>query len=217
MIMDEIKSRFSVRMFKDHPVPEDKIEEILEAARLAPSAINVQPWQFIVIRDEETKKKLSTLAQGQPHVASAPVAIMCCADTETWGHDNYSKIIKSRLNITEERAKLLLGSPAFNPALKGKEAVMLRAVEQVTYAISYMTLQAKSSGLDACIIGGILNDITDATAESYINFKKSLNMPDNLILVSLLLIGYKHENCPLPEKDRKSLREIVSFEKFNNR
>ena len=54
-----IKKRRSIRKFKPDPIPDDKLKIILEAARLAPSAGNRQPWRFVVVREDETRKKLA--------------------------------------------------------------------------------------------------------------------------------------------------------------
>jgi nitroreductase len=57
-ILDVVKHRRSIRQFLDRPVERDKIMMCLEAARLAPSAVNSQPWKFIVVDDPQIKKKL---------------------------------------------------------------------------------------------------------------------------------------------------------------
>lgn len=61
-LLDLIKHRKSVREFIDKPIERDKIMMCLEAARLAPSASNSQPWKFIVVDDNETRKRLCNLA-----------------------------------------------------------------------------------------------------------------------------------------------------------
>jgi len=60
-ILDIIRSRRSVRKYIDEPVQDITINEILEAARWAPSGLNNQPWRFVVIKDESFKKKISEL------------------------------------------------------------------------------------------------------------------------------------------------------------
>ncbi|MGB9749592.1 MAG: nitroreductase family protein [Caldisericia bacterium] len=57
MILKEILERYSVRKYKKEDVPEELVKEVIEAARLAPSANNKQPWKFIVVRDFEKRKK----------------------------------------------------------------------------------------------------------------------------------------------------------------
>jgi nitroreductase len=73
-----IQTRRSVRAYKPDAVPQDKIDRILEAVRLAPTAANRQPFAFIVIRDEATRTALKA-AYGQPWFYEAPVIICACA------------------------------------------------------------------------------------------------------------------------------------------
>lgn len=76
--MDTIKTRRSVRKFKETPVPEGLMKEVLNAARLAPSADNTQPWRVIVVMDEQLKSRLSAAAQGQKFIAQAPIVLVVC-------------------------------------------------------------------------------------------------------------------------------------------
>jgi len=77
--MEAIRKRRSIRRYKADQVPEDVLNEILEAARLAPSAGHRQPWHFIVVRDAETRRKLAISSWA----AEAPVVIVGCVDTKS--------------------------------------------------------------------------------------------------------------------------------------
>jgi len=57
-LYEATKSRYSVRSYLNKPVEQEKLDRILDAARLAPSGSNRQPWKFVVVRDAETRKKL---------------------------------------------------------------------------------------------------------------------------------------------------------------
>ena len=74
-VTEAILKRKSIRKYRNEPIPEDKLQKVLEAARLAPSASNQQQWKFVVVRDAEKRKQLSIAANGQAHVASAPAVI----------------------------------------------------------------------------------------------------------------------------------------------
>ncbi|RLC40210.1 MAG: nitroreductase [Candidatus Nealsonbacteria bacterium] len=74
-VFEAITKRRSVRKYKPEPIPEEKLRRILEAARLAPSAHNAQEWRFIVVREEERRKKIAE-ASHQSFVAEAPVIIV---------------------------------------------------------------------------------------------------------------------------------------------
>ncbi|MCD6521845.1 nitroreductase family protein [Candidatus Calescamantes bacterium] len=73
-----IEERRSVRSFRVDPIPDDVLLRILEAARKAPSANNFQPWKFIVVKDEEKKRKIADFCMGQNFIAEAPVVIVAC-------------------------------------------------------------------------------------------------------------------------------------------
>lgn len=78
------KERFSVRTYKDVPVEEGKIIQVLEAGRIAPSAVNFQPLHFIALRDGETKKKVA-LSYKRDWIEKAPVIIAVCGDhSKSW-------------------------------------------------------------------------------------------------------------------------------------
>ncbi|HHE39266.1 MAG TPA: nitroreductase [Candidatus Cloacimonetes bacterium] len=77
-VMPCIKNRFSVRKFLNKPIEQEKIDILLESARLAPSASNKQTWKFIVIKDKEKRKKLSAICKDQKFVSEAPITIAIC-------------------------------------------------------------------------------------------------------------------------------------------
>jgi len=77
-VFTAIQNRRSVRKYMDKPVEEEKLYRIMEAARLSPSAKNGQNWKFVVVKDEETRKRLVDEAIKQPFVGEAPVIIVCC-------------------------------------------------------------------------------------------------------------------------------------------
>ncbi len=78
MLLNCIKERYSVRKFQNKPVEQKKLDVILEAARLAPSASNKQTWKFVVIKDREKRKQLTEICRGQKFVSEAPITIAIC-------------------------------------------------------------------------------------------------------------------------------------------
>jgi len=83
-IYELIALRKSVRTYRQEDIPQDILQRILEAARLAPSASNRQEWRFVVVRDQIKRNKLAKAACDQAFVSEAPVVLACCADTD--GH-----------------------------------------------------------------------------------------------------------------------------------
>ena len=217
MVFSAIKDRYTVRSFSDQDISDAVLLDILEAGRLAPSWVNVQPWHFIVVRDKDTKELLSHVAHNQPHVAQAPVVIVCCGDSKSWERENYKQILESRPGITEERVNALLNNPAFNPKLRGEEAVTCRTLEELTYAIAYMTIEAETQGVGACIVGYIGNELTESIPDVYKQVRERLNLSDNIMMITLLLLGYPAPDLQKPPKNRRALEEIISFEKYGNK
>jgi len=87
-VFEAIKKRRSVRAYTSEKVSEEDVEKLIEAARLAPSAGNIQPWEFILVTNAETKRRLSNAALHQTFIEEAPVVIVVCADVarSSWGY-----------------------------------------------------------------------------------------------------------------------------------
>lgn len=75
-----IRTRREIRDYLDKPIPNETLQRILEAGRLAPSSKNSQPWHFIVIKDRMTLKKISELTPTGAHIAKAALAIVVLMD-----------------------------------------------------------------------------------------------------------------------------------------
>lgn len=79
---DAVKKRHSVRTYTSKPVENDKLQKILEAANLAPSAGNLQAYEIFLVKDETKRKALAQASLGQSSVAEAPVVLVFCANPE---------------------------------------------------------------------------------------------------------------------------------------
>jgi len=78
-VMEAIRARYSCRAYLDRPIEKDKLDKILEAARLAPSAKNLQDWRFVVVTDKQTRGKLAEAANNQMFIADAGAVIVACS------------------------------------------------------------------------------------------------------------------------------------------
>lgn len=85
-VLQAIKERRSIRKYEPKAVPEEKLTQILESGRWAPSASNSQPWRFIVVRDEKVKNELARVAVYGSFMAQAPVAIAVVIDPQASNH-----------------------------------------------------------------------------------------------------------------------------------
>lgn len=78
-VLEAIRKRYSCRAYKDKPIEADKLQQVLEAARLAPSAKNLQDWRFVVVTEKEKKKRLAEAANNQTFIAGAGAIIIACS------------------------------------------------------------------------------------------------------------------------------------------
>jgi nitroreductase len=81
-LYEAIRTRKSVRAWRDRPVPEDVLARVLDAARLSPSARNMQEWRFVVVSDPVLRRRLGVDAAGQAFVGAAPIVLACCAESD---------------------------------------------------------------------------------------------------------------------------------------
>jgi len=211
--MDLIEKRRSVRKYKEQHISNNLIKQVLDAGRLAPSWMNVQPWHFIVVR--KNKELLSQLSNNQPHVRYADVVIVCVADTGAWKKERFSQVLKQK-GMQDGGIETILQIPAYYPPLLGVQTTLLRTVEQVSYALGYMTLEAERLGLGACIIGAVGNEVTQILPELSQKVKKELNLNDEQCIISMLTLGYPDDEKPTV-KLRKDFDEVVSEEKIGQK
>jgi nitroreductase len=78
-IFEAIKNRRSIRRYRTDPVPQELLQQVLESARVAPSAANRQAWKFVVVTDDALRQALVPACRSQQFVGQAPVVIAACA------------------------------------------------------------------------------------------------------------------------------------------
>lgn len=92
-ILNLLKSRRSIRVYQDKPVPQDLLLQILEAGRWAATGANLQPWHFIVVTDPETRRQIGDEARflfiKSSHVEKAPVVLVLGFDTRRGKYGRY--------------------------------------------------------------------------------------------------------------------------------
>ncbi|MBE7704164.1 MAG: hypothetical protein E7Z89_08990 [Cyanobacteria bacterium SIG28] len=199
-ILDLISNRKSVRNYSDKHISDDDLRKILEAGRLAPSWMNVQSWQFILIKSQENKDLLAELSIGQQHVKNADALIVCVADISAW----------EKANITN------IKSPALNPSLQCENGLLIRTMEQVIFPVSNMLLMAQELGIGACVIGALGSEVTGILPDVTETVKEKLGLGDKQIISSIITLGYDADNKET-KKIRKSFEEVVSLEKIGNK
>lgn len=188
--------RRSVRRFNAEPVPDLQIEELLALTARAPSAFNVQPWRFIVIRDQALKQQLSAAAYNQQQVVSAPVVIAIYSDME-----NVLETIEEVVNPAMPADKIA-DTVAMLKRTFGGMPPEVRASwgnAQANIALGYLLLLAKEFGLDTSPMLGFAQD----------QVKTLLGIPASATITALVALGHGAEEGFVSH--RHEVKRIVSF------
>jgi nitroreductase len=90
-VLRAVKRTRQIRDFRPDPIPDDVLEEVLDVARWTGSAMNRQPWTFVVIRDPERRKKLAELAPNASHAAKAAAVVAIVMPGESDDQDSYDE------------------------------------------------------------------------------------------------------------------------------
>ncbi len=215
MVLNAITNRKSVRVYSDRMVSDEDIKSILNCGIMAPSWVNVQPWKFVVVRNQEHKDILSRAAGGQKQVSNASAVICCVADMPAWEADKFAKIMEKQ-GRNSQMIDYILSSTMLNPSLLGEYETLLRTVEQMSYAIGYMTLRAEELGIGCCIVGAVSNELTTKDKNTFVSVKETLGLNEKQVLLSMLTLGYEKEKS-ITVKSRKDFDEVVSLEKLGSK
>ena len=211
MLLELIQNRKSVRDYQDKKIPHSDLKKILEAGYLAPSWMNSQPWKFILIENQQTKDLLCELSSNQPHVKNAAALVVCIADKNGWSKEEFGEVLAAR-GIGESGREKIFSIPMFYPVLLGDDKVLMRSVEQVTYAVSYMMLEAKELGVDSCIIGALQNEATVIKNPELVQkVNEKLNLTEDDVIITIMTLGYALEETPT-QKQRKDFNKVVHYE-----
>ena len=81
-VLEAIRKRYSCRAYQDRPIEQEKLDQIFEAARLAPSAKNMQDWRFVVVTDKEKRYQLAKAANNQMFLKNAGAIIVACSNSD---------------------------------------------------------------------------------------------------------------------------------------
>ncbi|TGE36400.1 nitroreductase [Desulfosporosinus fructosivorans] len=193
-----MQERRSIRNYKSEPVAEELLQELLEAARLAPSGTNQQPWRFVIVKKQDMKERIQAAAFNQKFLSQAPILLVCCADLSTYAHN-------TRKRLQELVDAGAFGSEALDsyPNIDGpKDANTLKgyiphAMLNVAIAMEHIALRAVSLGLGTCFV-----QLMRAKQVAEI-----LELPEHLVITGLMPIGYPDQNPAA--RPRVSSQEIV--------
>lgn len=186
-LKDSIEQRRAARAFRSDPIPEETLAEIFRLGVRAPSGYNLQPWRFIVVREQENKEKLKACAFNQRQVGEAPVVLICCGDRRTSELGNIEAVIelgKEAGAMNDAFADYMRSSiPPFfenHPSFGSIEAWTNR---HTMLAVAHLMIVAKSFGVDSCPMEGF------AGAQ----VKEAFQIPEEVDVCCLVALGYAAE------------------------
>jgi len=190
-LLDLIKTRRTIRKYKDKKVPHEVLEKIIEAGRWAPSAHNIQPWKFIAIDKKETIEEIVSMLEKKAGELFSGFNLVMRDSAKNLRETQTIVAIYSDGTISRKFSKL--GSPY-------SEIGDIYEVQSVTNAIQNMLLYSHSIGIGVAWYGMAL------FCEKEIN--KILGQSGRLM--AIISLGYPKEK-EKPKSKRKDLKEICEY------
>lgn len=197
-LIQAIQGRRSIRAFKPDPVPKEKIEEIIKWATLAPSAINLQPWEFIIICGEEKERLSRRLlkAYREKQISCSPGNVKPLpksiakrgAQTLEMMNPFFEEMKVDPNQFINEGSCNFYGAPVAILICLDDSFPKSRLVD-IGIILGYFLLLAHEYGLGTCPIGLITAYEED--------IKELLNIPENKHVVIGIALGYPDEQSPI--------------------
>jgi len=213
-LIKAIDSRRSIRAFKPDPVPREIIEKILNLVIKAPSAINLQPWEFVVVMGEEKERLSRKLIKSyrEKQISCSPGNVKPLADTfSKRGLASVELMTPSLAKMGQEFNRFInegscnfYGAPVAILICLDDSFPKARMVD-IGLALGYLVLTAHEFGLGTCPIGLIV------AYEDEI--KDLLNIPENKNVVIGVALGYPDWNIPINrfKSQRDNLEKFVRW------
>lgn len=193
-----INQRYSCREFKESLLKREDLEYILEAGRLSPSSLGLEPWKFLVVQDSNKKEEISKIANYQGHVkkCGAIIIILARLDFEEY----FIPKLQAREMKEEELQKRINLYKPFIESMNEDEKLHY-AKEQTYLALGNLANAACAIGLGSCIVGGFDSKALDCYLKLDTTKERS----------SIMLIVGEYENKAISQKVRFSKEEVITF------
>lgn len=201
-ILEAIAGRHSVRQYRPDPVPEATLRQLVEAAHLAPSSWNLQPWEYLIVTDPAVKRALRAACSDQQQVEQAGAAIVCLGSMRQ--QDALADRVEAsiRPDATPEQKERSRRSVQ---KMRHDEIFRRSHVITNTYiSIAYMTLAAMEYGLGTSWMGSFDPDMVKAL----------LGIPDDFVVVAVLAVGWPADGLELLPHKRRPVEQILHWERF---
>jgi nitroreductase len=201
--MEAIVQRRSVRNFKPDPLPAEVLKQLVEAARLAPSGSNTQPWRFLVVTDSQERKQLRAVAASQKFIEEAPAVFVCCADLDVYqpgATRRKGQEVVLDGYVPEASVDASSSVPTSSTMPDPTQDLRIRvqsAVLNVAIAVEHIVLAAESQGLGSCWVGAFDGK----------GVRDMFGLPRNILVIALLPVGVPAD--VLPPRPRMEQEEIL--------
>ena len=162
-LLDALQWRYAVKKMNGTKVPAEKLETIIEATRLAPSAFGLTPYSIIVVEDEETRKKLQPAFYNQSQVVDGSVVIVFAA----WNTISEKEIAEYMQEIADQRGVAVDTLKDFSGYINGSlknltpEQARVWADKQTYLALGFSLVAAAAEEVDATPMEGFAPDAVD--------------------------------------------------------
>ena len=214
-MLKQITEWKSVRKFASRPVEEEKILDVMNAGRRAPSWKNIQPWRFIAVTGEADKTKLAEGFSMGVLIKKAPAVIMCVGNLAAWERTHQRDCLRELMSNSgvamsnEDIDKTFLNNQIAQALANTSSSLMARTFENMGIAYGFMILEAMNQGLGACIVGEIDNELSGVDSSKYGEIKAHFNLDATEIITAAIIIGYPAKD--LPANPRKSEDDICQI------
>ena len=214
-MLKQITEWKSVRKFATQPVEEEKILDVMNAGRRAPSWKNIQPWRFIAVTGEADKAKLAEGFSMGVLIKKAPAVIMCVGNLAAWERTHQRDRLRELMSNSgvamsnEDIDKTFLNNHIAQALANTSSSLMARTFENMGIAYGFMILEAMNQGLGACIVGEIDNELSGVDSAKYGEIKAHFNLDAAEIITAAIIIGYPAKDLPVsPRKPEDDICQI---------
>jgi len=198
-LLELLKTRRSIRAFTSYPVPDEVVDKIIEAARWAPSGANSQPWEFIVIRNQETKDRMAVIVREQMELAHK--AELTRAPELRW--PSAARPVSDPGWTAAPVLILVCGDPRVSksfPLLTYLERGQSHFVSGLASAFLQMTLAVASLHLGCHWVSHVGTGYCSAL------IKDLLDIPEDYVVYDMLAVGYPAmQPAPRPVRERGAM------------
>ena len=204
LVSEALRRRRAIRDYDpSFAIGDDVFEQLFELVKLTPSAMNLQPWEFILVRDAEAKKRLRACAMNQYQIELASATVVVLGNTDMMAH--FEPVYADLLALGGTSPERVEGSRRyvhrFDDDLRYRE---LWAARCAALAAMTLMLAAQELGLDSGPMDGFSPD----------KLMAEFNIPANYLPVMLVTLGRRAQEPPYGRQWRRGTEDMVHIDSF---